>query len=111
MLFCILCLLTSNLQVGKERALGFDPLCVSHFNSGDYLLLGGSNRQVIMYTKEGNYQTIINFNQLRRSQIACNYRESTLFLFALGIQVGVVAEQDSWVWCCKANPDGSRVVS
>lgn len=31
----------------------FDPLCVSHFWSGDYILVSGSNKKTFLYTKEG----------------------------------------------------------
>ncbi len=45
--------MSSLFKVGKERYLGFDPLCVSHFWNGDYILLSGSNKKVLLYTKEG----------------------------------------------------------
>ena len=34
-------------QIGKDRDLGFDPCCVSYFTSGDFALIGGSNKKVI----------------------------------------------------------------
>ncbi|KAB7503457.1 Intraflagellar transport protein [Armadillidium nasatum] len=40
-------------MVGKERALGYDPCCVNYFNKGEYLLIGGSNKAALLYTKEG----------------------------------------------------------
>ncbi|KAI1301651.1 Intraflagellar transport protein -like protein [Halotydeus destructor] len=40
-------------QIGKEKQLDFDPLSVRFSNKGDYLLIGGSNRQALMYTKDG----------------------------------------------------------
>ena len=43
----------SGKQVSKERALGFDPCCVSFFSKGEYLLLGGSNKASMLYTKDG----------------------------------------------------------
>ncbi|XP_066967390.1 intraflagellar transport protein 122 homolog isoform X2 [Macrobrachium rosenbergii] len=43
----------SGKQVGKERPLGFDPCCVSYFSKGEYLLLGGSNKSCLLYTREG----------------------------------------------------------
>jgi len=66
--------------VGKERNIGFDPLCVSYFNKGEYLLIGGSNRLCTLMTKDG---------------------------IKLGT---VGDEQPSWVWCCSARPDSSFVV-
>jgi len=66
--------------VGKERNIGFDPLCVSYFNKGEYLLIGGSNRLCTLMTRDG---------------------------IKLGT---VGDEQPSWVWCCSARPDSSFVV-
>ncbi|XP_054243511.1 intraflagellar transport protein 122 homolog isoform X2 [Indicator indicator] len=43
----------SGKQIGKDRALGFDPCCVSYFSKGEYLLLGGSDKQVSLFTKDG----------------------------------------------------------
>lgn len=40
-------------QVGKERPLGFDPCCVNYFSKGEYLLVGGSNKSCLLYTREG----------------------------------------------------------
>ncbi|RXG56418.1 Intraflagellar transport protein [Armadillidium vulgare] len=65
-------------MVGKERALGYDPCCVNYFNKGEYLLIGGSNKAALLYTKEG-------------------------------VKLGVVGEQQSWVWCCAARPDSNYV--
>ncbi|XP_069671472.1 intraflagellar transport protein 122 homolog [Periplaneta americana] len=65
--------------IGKERNIGFDPLCVSYFNKGEYLLIGGSDRVCTLMTRDG---------------------------IKLGI---VGDEQPSWVWCCSARPDSSFV--
>ncbi|XP_047473268.1 intraflagellar transport protein 122 homolog [Penaeus chinensis] len=43
----------SGKQVGKERPLGFDPCCVNYFSKGEYLLVGGSNKSCLLYTREG----------------------------------------------------------
>jgi intraflagellar transport protein 122 len=67
-------------MVGKERNIGFDPLCVSYFNKGEYLLVGGSNRLCTLMTRDG---------------------------IKLGT---VGDEQASWVLCCSARPDSSFVV-
>ena len=45
MIFISMCCL-SNVQIGKDRDLGFDPCCVSYFTSGDFALIGGSNKKV-----------------------------------------------------------------
>ncbi|POI35815.1 hypothetical protein CIB84_000431, partial [Bambusicola thoracicus] len=43
----------SGKQIGKDRMLSFDPCCVSYFTKGEYLLLGGSDKQVSLFTKDG----------------------------------------------------------
>lgn len=40
-------------QIGKDRSLNFDPCCVSYFTKGEYILLGGSDKQVSLFTKDG----------------------------------------------------------
>ncbi|XP_014652267.1 PREDICTED: intraflagellar transport protein 122 homolog isoform X4 [Ceratotherium simum simum] len=43
----------SGKQIGKDRSLNFDPCCISYFTKGEYLLLGGSDKQVSLFTKDG----------------------------------------------------------
>ncbi|KAM6256661.1 intraflagellar transport protein 122 homolog [Porphyrio hochstetteri] len=43
----------SGKQIGKDRMLNFDPCCVSYFTKGEYILLGGSDRQVSLFTRDG----------------------------------------------------------
>ncbi|XP_037240976.1 intraflagellar transport protein 122 homolog isoform X1 [Falco rusticolus] len=43
----------SGKQIGKDRTLNFDPCCVSYFTKGEYILLGGSDKQVSLFTKDG----------------------------------------------------------
>eukprot|EP01064_Diplonema_japonicum_P000248 TRINITY_DN10184_c2_g1_i1.p1 TRINITY_DN10184_c2_g1~~TRINITY_DN10184_c2_g1_i1.p1 ORF type:complete len:1221 (+),score=188.38 TRINITY_DN10184_c2_g1_i1:64-3726(+) len=43
----------SSKQIGRDRHLGFDPCCVSYFSNGEYLLIGGSDKKVSLWTKEG----------------------------------------------------------
>jgi len=33
---------------GKDKKLGFDPLCVSFFQNGEFLLVSGSNRKTTL---------------------------------------------------------------
>ncbi|XP_072181762.1 intraflagellar transport protein 122 homolog [Diadema setosum] len=68
----------SGKQVGKERNLNYDPCCLSYFSRGEYLIIGGANKQVTLHTKDG-------------------------------VQLGVVGEQNSWVWCAKVRPDQNHV--
>ncbi|KFZ65971.1 Intraflagellar transport protein 122, partial [Podiceps cristatus] len=43
----------SGKQIGKDRMLNFDPCCLSYFTKGEYILLGGSDKQVSLFTKDG----------------------------------------------------------
>ncbi|XP_066554280.1 intraflagellar transport protein 122 homolog [Amia ocellicauda] len=43
----------SGKQIGKDRALNFDPCCVSYFSKGEYIVMGGSDKQASLYTKDG----------------------------------------------------------
>ncbi len=43
----------SGKQVSKDRALGFDPCAVAYFSKGEYLMIGGSNKACLLYTKDG----------------------------------------------------------
>ena len=49
----------SGQQHGRDRALGHDPACVSHFANGEYLCVGGSDRKATLWTKEGVRLTTI----------------------------------------------------
>ncbi len=40
-------------QIGKDKKLGFDPLCVSFFSSGDFMLVSGTNRKTFLFNREG----------------------------------------------------------
>ncbi|XP_030640907.1 intraflagellar transport protein 122 homolog [Chanos chanos] len=43
----------SGKQIGKDRHLNFDPCCVSYFSKGEYIVMGGSDKQASLYTKDG----------------------------------------------------------
>ncbi|RXM91957.1 Intraflagellar transport protein 122-like [Acipenser ruthenus] len=43
----------SGKQIGKDRPLNYDPCCVSYFSKGEYVVMGGSDNQVSLYTKDG----------------------------------------------------------
>ncbi len=47
--------LLSGAAAGKERALDFDPCALSYFDDGEYILLGGSDRKVSLYSREGAF--------------------------------------------------------
>ncbi|XP_070319507.1 intraflagellar transport protein 122 homolog isoform X5 [Odocoileus virginianus] len=43
----------SGKQVGKDHSLNFDPCCISYFTKGEYIVLGGSDKQASLFTKDG----------------------------------------------------------
>ncbi|KAJ8370877.1 hypothetical protein SKAU_G00109050 [Synaphobranchus kaupii] len=43
----------SGKQIGKDRALSYDPCCVSYFSKGEYIIMCGSDKQASLYTKDG----------------------------------------------------------
>ena len=69
-----------SLQIGKDRNLGYDPCSLSWFSKGEYVVVGGADKQATLHTKEG-------------------------------VKLGVIGEQNSWVWACKVKPDSNYVVS
>lgn len=40
-------------QIGKDKTLTYDPCCVSYFSKGEYIVMGGSDKQASLYTKDG----------------------------------------------------------
>lgn len=43
----------SGQQVGKDVKLDYDPCSISYFEEGEYILMGGADRKVSLYSKEG----------------------------------------------------------
>jgi intraflagellar transport protein 122 len=46
-------------QVNKDRQLNFDPASISYYCDGEYILIGGSNRKVGMYTRDGVFLKLV----------------------------------------------------
>lgn len=40
-------------QLGKDKVLSYDPCAISHFGKGEYMLLGGSNKEAHLWTSDG----------------------------------------------------------
>ena len=40
-------------QIGKDKALGYDPCALSFFTSGEFLAAGGSDNNITLYTRDG----------------------------------------------------------
>lgn len=66
--------------VGKERLLGFDPLCTTFFPDGEFLAVAGCNKSVQLFTREG------------------------VKLGTLGEQ------HDAWIWNVAIHPFGNAMV-
>ncbi|XP_015239030.1 PREDICTED: intraflagellar transport protein 122 homolog, partial [Cyprinodon variegatus] len=43
----------SGQQIRKDKTLNYDPCCISYFSKGEYIVMGGSDKQVSLYTKDG----------------------------------------------------------
>ncbi|KAJ8301312.1 hypothetical protein KUTeg_021173 [Tegillarca granosa] len=43
----------SGKQIGKDRNLNYDPCCLNWFSKGEYVVIGGANKQCSLHTKEG----------------------------------------------------------
>jgi intraflagellar transport protein 122 len=65
--------------MGKDRPLGYDPCTLGWFSKGEYIVVGGSNKQCCLHTRDG-------------------------------VKLGVIGEQESWVWCAAVKPDSNYVV-
>jgi len=40
-------------QIGSDKELGFDPCSISFYPSGDYMAIGGSDKKITLWNKEG----------------------------------------------------------
>lgn len=56
----------SGQQKSKDRELGYDPLTLAYFSHGEYMVVGGTDKSVSLYTKDGVLLT-----QVRRGGGAC----------------------------------------
>ncbi|XP_014246043.1 intraflagellar transport protein 122 homolog [Cimex lectularius] len=43
----------SGKMVGKERSLGYEPLCVNYMNNGEFILVAGCNNICFLYSRDG----------------------------------------------------------
>lgn len=66
--------------VGKERPLGFDPLCLTYFPDGEFLAVAGCNKSVQLFTRDG-----VNLGMLGE-------------------------EHDGWIWSVAIHPYGNAMV-
>jgi hypothetical protein len=114
-LFSILCKKSFHLQIGKDRHLGFDPCSLAFFSQGEYLVIGGSNKEV--YHIE-IFTTAWWFNHYRGLYVSLwkNVQVKLFILFQCalytkeGVRLGTVGEQQSWLWTCRVKPGQNFVV-
>jgi intraflagellar transport protein 122 len=71
---------TTGQTVGKERTLGFDPLCLSYFPCGEFLLVSGCNKIIQLFSRDG----------VRLGQLG--------------------EQHDSWIWSVAVHPYGNSIV-
>lgn len=40
-------------MIGQEKKLGFDPLSVSYFQNGEFMVVAGTNKKLTLWNKDG----------------------------------------------------------
>jgi intraflagellar transport protein 122 len=45
--------------MGKDRPLGYDPCTLGWFSKGEYIVVGGSNKQCCLHTRDGHYSVFL----------------------------------------------------
>eukprot|EP00795_Rhopilema_esculentum_P002486 gene2486-18149_t len=78
----------SGKQIGKEKSLNFDPCCLSYFSKGEYLIVGGSDKQCSLFTKDGVRLTTI--GEQKSWVWCCKARPDSNYL-AVGCEDGTIA--------------------
>ncbi|XP_061625468.1 intraflagellar transport protein 122 homolog isoform X4 [Phyllopteryx taeniolatus] len=78
----------SGKQIGKDRALAYDPCCVSYFSKGEYIVMGGSDKQASLYTKDGVRLGVIGEQNSR--VCTCRVKPDSNFM-VMGCQDGTIA--------------------
>lgn len=66
--------------VGKERVLGFDPLCMTYFPDGEFIIVSGCNKALQLFTRDG----------VRLS--------------------GLGDVHESWIWTTAVDPQGTSII-
>lgn len=46
-------------QIGNDKNIGFDPLCINFFANGEFFVLSGTNKKASLWTREGGFITSI----------------------------------------------------
>ena len=77
-----------NIQVSKERNIGFDPCCANYYSKGEYLMVGGSNKACVLYTRDGVKLGVVGE---QKSWVWCCAAKPEQNYIAVGCQDGTVA--------------------
>ncbi|XP_054629542.1 intraflagellar transport protein 122 homolog isoform X3 [Dunckerocampus dactyliophorus] len=78
----------SGKQIGKDRSLSYDPCCVSYFSKGEYIVMGGADKQASLYTKDGVRLGVIGEQNSR--VCTCRVKPDSNFV-VMGCQDGTIA--------------------
>ncbi|KAF6022707.1 IFT122 [Bugula neritina] len=75
-------------QVGKDRLLNYDPCTLGWFPKGEYLVTGGSDRQLTLHTKDGVKLGLV---AEMKSWVWCAKVRPETNAVAIGCQDGTIA--------------------
>ncbi|XP_026481419.1 intraflagellar transport protein 122 homolog [Ctenocephalides felis] len=73
--------------INKERHLGFNPLFISHFPGGEYMLIGGCSNSIILMAKDGARLTTLDDQP---SWVWCAKVHPNANVIAIGRQDGTI---------------------
>ena len=95
-------------QHGRDKVLGHDPCCVSHFSNGEYICVGGSDRKATLCVQRHVAQaradtpTPCSRAWLRYPPLWHRWTKD-------GVRLSTVAEREDWVWSCQPRPGANYV--
>ena len=89
----------SGIQHGKDKKLGFLPNTLSYFGGGEYMLVGGSDREVGLFSREGGRLcSLTNGERPVGGSPNPNQKESNS-------KKERSAQNSDWIWSCKSRPN------
>ena len=99
-------------QVGKDKNLDYDPCCLNYFSTGDFLVVGGSDRKVRVATCLVFVSCLFHFlffvlffPEITQAFLACD-RQASLYTRE-GVRLHTICDQDGWVWSCAVRYESS----
>ncbi|XP_047231426.1 intraflagellar transport protein 122 homolog isoform X2 [Girardinichthys multiradiatus] len=97
----------SGKQIGKDRTLIYDPCCISYFSKGEYIVMGGSDKQVSLYTKDGVRLGTIGEHKAwvwtcrvkpDSNYVVCGCQDGTIFCYQLNFTTVHGLYKDSYAY-------------